>query len=57
MLLAVGAAQTIRFGFVGADDGPKGPGPALGQHTREILASVGYSPAEVETLYAAKAVA
>jgi crotonobetainyl-CoA:carnitine CoA-transferase CaiB-like acyl-CoA transferase len=43
--------------FHGADDGPKGPGPALGEHTREILKSVGYGEAEVEGLYDSKAVA
>lgn len=43
--------------FVGADDGPKGPGPSLGQHTREVLASLGYSAADVDKLYASKAVA
>jgi crotonobetainyl-CoA:carnitine CoA-transferase CaiB-like acyl-CoA transferase len=43
--------------FVGADDGPKGPGPKLGEHTREILAGLGYSAAEVETMLASKAVA
>lgn len=43
--------------FVGADDGPKGPGPGLGQHTREILLSAGYSAADVDRLYSSKAVA
>jgi crotonobetainyl-CoA:carnitine CoA-transferase CaiB-like acyl-CoA transferase len=36
--------------FHGADDGPKGPAPALGQHTREVLAGVGYSGEEIEAL-------
>ncbi|MDR3512582.1 MAG: CoA transferase [Caulobacteraceae bacterium] len=43
--------------FPGADDGPKGPAPALGQHTREVLAGVGYSPAEIERLLAEGAAA
>jgi crotonobetainyl-CoA:carnitine CoA-transferase CaiB-like acyl-CoA transferase len=56
------AGQTFRSPggparFVGADDGPKGPGPGLGQHTREVLASVGYSAADIEKLYASKSVA
>ena len=43
--------------FVGIDDGPKGPGPALGQHTREVLASVGYSASQIEAALANKTVA
>ena len=34
-------ASPVRF--PGADDGPKGPSPVMGQHTRDILASLGYS--------------
>jgi crotonobetainyl-CoA:carnitine CoA-transferase CaiB-like acyl-CoA transferase len=41
--------------FPGADDGPKGPAPELGQHTREILAGVGYSAEEIEALLGAGA--
>jgi alpha-methylacyl-CoA racemase len=36
---------------------PQGPGPALGEHTREVLEALGYSAAEVEELEAAGAVA
>jgi crotonobetainyl-CoA:carnitine CoA-transferase CaiB-like acyl-CoA transferase len=56
------AGETIRSPsgparFVGVDDGPKGPGPALGEHTREVLKSVGYSDAQVDAALAAKTVA
>lgn len=43
--------------FVGVDDGPKGPGPALGQHTREVLTSVGYSESQIDAALASKTVA
>lgn len=43
--------------FHGVDDGPKGPGPRLGQHTREILGSIGYSKTDIEAMYASKSVA
>lgn len=43
--------------FPGADDGPKGPVPRLGQHTDEVLAEFGYSPADIADLRAAGAVA
>jgi crotonobetainyl-CoA:carnitine CoA-transferase CaiB-like acyl-CoA transferase len=33
------------------------PAPTFGQHTREVLAEFGFSAAEIEALYAAKAVA
>lgn len=42
--------------FVGVDDGPKGPGPALGEHTREVLKSVGYSETEIDAALASKVV-
>lgn len=35
---------------------PKGPAPALGQHTREVLLEAGYTPAEVQHLVEAGAV-
>jgi crotonobetainyl-CoA:carnitine CoA-transferase CaiB-like acyl-CoA transferase len=28
------------------------PGPALGEHTRQVLGEAGFSPEEVEALYA-----
>jgi crotonobetainyl-CoA:carnitine CoA-transferase CaiB-like acyl-CoA transferase len=42
--------------FPGADDGPKGPAPLLGQHTREVLAEAGYGAAEIDRLIAEGAV-
>ena len=43
--------------FHGVDDGPKGPGPKLGEHTHEILRSIGYADADIEAMYAGKSVA
>jgi alpha-methylacyl-CoA racemase len=37
--------------------GPSGPGPVLGEHTEEVLGTLGYSDEEVEALKAAGAVA
>ncbi|HKP91161.1 MAG TPA: CaiB/BaiF CoA-transferase family protein [Thermoleophilaceae bacterium] len=37
--------------------GPQGPGPALGEHTDEVLASLGYSPEEAAELKESGAVA
>ena len=37
----------------GQDISPRGPAPDLGQHTREVLAELGLSAAEVDTLLAA----
>lgn len=48
-------ASPIRFH--GADDGPKGPSPALGQHTLDVLRAAGYSDADIEKLKEAKAIA
>ena len=42
--------------FHGVDDGPKGPGPKLGEHTRQVLETLGYSAAAIDALYASKAV-
>ena len=56
------AGETIRSPggparFVGVDDGPKGPGPALGEHTREVLKSIGYAESQIDAALASKAVA
>lgn len=40
--------------FHGQDDGPKGPSPHIGQHTNEVLESIGYSVEDVENLRQAK---
>jgi crotonobetainyl-CoA:carnitine CoA-transferase CaiB-like acyl-CoA transferase len=41
--------------FVGADEGPRGPAPALGEHTREILLAAGYSSEQIDALLASGA--
>jgi crotonobetainyl-CoA:carnitine CoA-transferase CaiB-like acyl-CoA transferase len=41
-------AAPIRFKT--ADVGPKGPAPALGQHTREILSEIGMTEIQIQNL-------
>ncbi|MBU3921961.1 MAG: CoA transferase, partial [Alphaproteobacteria bacterium] len=48
-------ASPVRF--PGADDGPKGPSPSVGQHTAEVLASLGRSADEIKALFDAGIVA
>jgi len=36
--------------FPGADDGPKGPSPSLGEHTRAVLEELNYTPADIEAM-------
>ncbi|MEO0981171.1 MAG: CaiB/BaiF CoA-transferase family protein [Pseudomonadota bacterium] len=43
--------------FKDADDGPKGPSPALGEHTRDVLGEAGLSADEIDDLFAAEIVA
>jgi crotonobetainyl-CoA:carnitine CoA-transferase CaiB-like acyl-CoA transferase len=43
--------------FPGADDGPKGPSPRLGEHTRAILAGLGQPPDAIAAMFAAGIVA
>ncbi|MEM9738424.1 MAG: CaiB/BaiF CoA-transferase family protein [Pseudomonadota bacterium] len=44
-------ASPVRF--PGADDGPKGPSPTIGQHTQEVMERLGYSASDIESLLAA----
>ena len=48
-------ASPIRF--PGADDGPKGPSPRAGEHTRAVLAEAGYSETEIDAMLASGAAA
>jgi crotonobetainyl-CoA:carnitine CoA-transferase CaiB-like acyl-CoA transferase len=50
-----GAAEAVRLlgfpvGFSRTPGGPQGPGPALGEHTDEVLADAGYSDEEIARL-------
>lgn len=42
--------------FPGSDDGPKGPSPLAGEHTRETLFSLGLTASEIDALYDQKIV-
>lgn len=46
-------ASPVRF--PGADDGPKGPSPRPGQHTRDVLESLGTDKTRIEALIASGA--
>ena len=48
-------ASPVRF--PGADDGPKGPSPSAGEHTREVLKALGRSPDDIEALFSSGIVA
>ncbi len=43
--------------FAGADDGPQGPSPRMGEYTRAVLAQVGYSETEIDAMFASGAAA
>ena len=43
--------------FPGEPQSPRPRAPRLGEHTREVLAEIGYSDAEVEAIFAADAAA
>ena len=43
--------------FEGSPSGITGHAPRLGEHTREVLANLGLDPAEIDALYAERAVA
>ena len=40
----------LPFRFSGCDTSPSGPAPLLGQHNREIAASVGFSASEIDAM-------
>ena len=48
-------ASPVRF--PGADDGPKGPSPRMGEHTREVLAGLGMDEAKIDALLQSSVVA
>ena len=43
--------------FPGADDGPKGPAPRAGEHTRAVLSEIGYAAADIDEMLASGAAA
>lgn len=47
-------ASPIRF--PGTDDGPKGPSPRKGEHSRSVLEALGYDEAKIAELFDAKVV-
>jgi crotonobetainyl-CoA:carnitine CoA-transferase CaiB-like acyl-CoA transferase len=51
----LGPYRTVRapMRFDGLDVGPRGPSPAIGEHTREVLAPAGLSTREIDELVAA----
>ena len=50
-------APAVPVRFPGADDGPKGAPPTLGQHTDAVLAEAGYDADEIAAMRATGAVA
>ena len=43
-------ASPIRF--PGTDDGPKGPSPLMGEHSKDVLSALGYDAAKIDALFA-----
>jgi crotonobetainyl-CoA:carnitine CoA-transferase CaiB-like acyl-CoA transferase len=43
---------SVPFNIAGADVGPRGPAPGIGQHTRAVLAAEGFDDAAIEALVA-----
>ena len=54
----LGAYRTVNapMRFATADVKPRGPAPAIGQHSREVLAELGLGDAEIDQLIAQGAV-
>jgi crotonobetainyl-CoA:carnitine CoA-transferase CaiB-like acyl-CoA transferase len=58
MLVAAGTGRRRRtyvrqpLQVDGTRPGPRGPVPAVGEHTREALAAAGYTPKRIESLFA-----
>lgn len=56
-----GAGEVTVYGspwrLSGTPVGPQGPAPRLGEHTREVLASLGLTEDEIEELYASEVLA
>lgn len=42
-------ASPVRF--PGVDDGPKGPSPHMGEHSRDVLAALGYESDKIDALF------
>ena len=53
-----GSFRTVAapIGVHGADIGPRGPAPTIGEHTHEVLRAAGYDDARIDELIAAGAV-
>jgi crotonobetainyl-CoA:carnitine CoA-transferase CaiB-like acyl-CoA transferase len=50
-------APAVPVRFPGADDGPKGPPPGLGEHTDAVLAEAGYGADEIAAMRTSGAIA
>lgn len=54
----LGPYRTVRapMRFEGLDVGPRGPSPAIGEHTRDVLAAAGLTASEIDELVAAEVI-